>query len=132
MRAILDTNILIDFLGGIDEARTEIGLYEEPAISLISWMEVLAGARDDREEAMLRSFLTRFDIQPVTTAVAEEAVKLRRRAGIRLPDAIIWGTARVHGCILVSRNTRDFPARDPGVRVPYTLHTSGSTDDSAR
>ena len=31
----------------------------------------------------------------------------------------IWATAQVHSMLLVSRNTKDFPADAPGVRVPY-------------
>ncbi len=37
----------------------------------------------------------------------------------RLPDAIIWATAREASALLVTRNTKDFPADVPGVRVPY-------------
>lgn len=52
-------------------------------------------------------------------AVAQEAVRLRRAGRLRLPDAIIYATARVHGRTLVTRNTRDFPEGEPGVDVPY-------------
>jgi predicted nucleic acid-binding protein len=38
---------------------------------------------------------------------------------MKLPDAIIWAAAQSEDRILVTRNTRDFPAEDPGVRVPY-------------
>jgi hypothetical protein len=37
-----------------------------------------------------------------------------------LPNAYILATAQVNGAILVTRNTADFPATMPGVRVPYT------------
>ena len=40
---------------------------------------------------------------------------------LRLPDAIIWATARVAGAVLVTRNTKDVPAGDPAVRVPYSV-----------
>jgi predicted nucleic acid-binding protein len=33
---------------------------------------------------------------------------------------MILATAQVHGAILVTRNTKDFPARMPGIRIPYT------------
>jgi hypothetical protein len=38
---------------------------------------------------------------------------------LRLPDLLIWASAQVHGLILVSRNTRDFPSDQPGIHVPY-------------
>ena len=40
---------------------------------------------------------------------------------MKLLDAFILATAQVNGAILVTRNTKDFPATMPGVRVPYTL-----------
>jgi predicted nucleic acid-binding protein len=38
---------------------------------------------------------------------------------IKLLDAYIFATAQVNGSILVTRNTKDFPAQTPGIRVPY-------------
>jgi predicted nucleic acid-binding protein len=58
---------------------------------------------------------------PVDEQIAERAVGLRRVYRIRLPDAIIWATAQVHAMLLVTRNTKDYPADDPGVRAPYRL-----------
>ena len=40
---------------------------------------------------------------------------------MKLLDALILATAQIYGAILVTRNTRDFPATMPGIRVPYTL-----------
>jgi len=121
VRALFDTNILVDYLNGITQARDEIGKHENGAVSVVSWMEVLVGAEGDEEEAVIRDFLAGFQVLDVDRDTAEEAVRLRRAQRIRLPDAIIWATARVAGALLVTRNTKDFPADDPGVRVPYTL-----------
>jgi hypothetical protein len=46
---------------------------------------------------------------------------IRKKFRIRLPDAIVWATARTNGCLLVTRNARDFPAKEPGVRIPYSV-----------
>ncbi len=121
MRALLDTNVLIDYLGGIEAARDEIARHADASISLITWMEVLAGASDDRETARLESFLSSFELVAIDAEVSELAVAIRRRHRIRLPDAIIRASARTVGAVLVTRNTKDFPADDPGVRVPYSL-----------
>ncbi len=120
MKAVLDTNILVDYLNGFDDARREIDLYQRPMISPITWMEVLVGARKG-EDQPLRDFLGRFEQVPIDPAVAEAAVELRRRYRLRLPDAIVWATARTRDALLVTRDTRDFPTDDPSVRVPYTL-----------
>ena len=66
-----------------------------------------------------RRFLQRFQVVAIDAAVAEAAVHLRRSHRIKLPDAIIWASATSEGRLLVTRNTKDFPSDDPGVRVPY-------------
>jgi predicted nucleic acid-binding protein len=120
VKALFDTNILIDYLNGVDEARDELDKYPEPGISVISWMEVLVGAKPEVITAT-REFLQSFELVPLDEAVAERAVILRQQHRMRLPDAIIWASAEVHSRLLVTRNTKDFPADAPGVRVPYAL-----------
>lgn len=120
MKALLDSNILIDYLNGIDDAKREIEQYASPMISAISWMEVMVGAEPDEEE-IVRGFLSRFIQVPVDHQVAERAVEIRRVTRIRLPDAIIWASAQSEEALLVSRNSRDFPEDDPGVRIPYSV-----------
>ena len=121
MKAVFDTNILVDYLNGISAANHEIERYEEIAISIVTWMEVLAGADDAEEEGVMREFLSRFKVQPVEKAVAERAIKIRRQHKLKLPDAIIWATAKELGRILVTRNTKDFSEKDAGIRVPYKV-----------
>lgn len=84
-------------------------------------MEVMGGAENFGEERRLKAFLTQFERVPIDDEVAEIAVDIRKTTRIRLPDAIIWATARRIGGVLVTRNTRDFPHGDPGGRVPYSL-----------
>ena len=121
MKALFDTNILIDYLNGIEAARQELSLYESASISSITLMEVLVGAASGEEEVQFRAFMRRFTVLPVDMAVSEKAVELRRQYRMRLPDAMIWATAICDSSLLVTRNTRDFPTDHPGVRVPYHL-----------
>ncbi len=120
VKALFDTNILVDYLSAVPEARAELQRYTEKAVSIITWMEVMVGADRDLEAAT-RGFLSGFDLIDVNERIAERAVRLRRDHRIKLPDAIIWATAQVNAMLLVTRNTRDFPANDPGVRSPYKL-----------
>ena len=60
-------------------------------------------------------------VHPHTPEIAEEAVHLRRDRRLRLPDAFVWATARVEGVLLVTRNAKDFPVREPSIRVPYSV-----------
>jgi predicted nucleic acid-binding protein len=120
VKALFDTNILIDFLNAIPQAREELALYDERAISIITWMEVMIGA-DAGVESQTRSFLDTFTIVPLGNQVAERAVMLRREHRIKLPDAVVWASADTHSMLLVTRNTKDFAADAPGIRVPYVL-----------
>jgi predicted nucleic acid-binding protein len=120
MIAVFDTNIVIDSLNGVVEADAEYARYERVLISRITWMEILIGA--DADDANLRNFLeSHFEIIPLDLAVAETAIQLRRAHRMRLPDAIIWGTARVYDTVLVTRNTKDFNPEWDGIRLPYTI-----------
>ena len=83
-------------------------------------MEVMVGVNDDEHQA-IRSFLSRFELVSIDAEVAEIAVIIRRKSRIRLPDAIIWASAKRENALLVSRNTKDFPKESPGVRVPYQI-----------
>lgn len=121
MKALFDTNILIDYLNGIGAAREEINRYQQVAISAITWMEVMVGTNPD-EETLVRNFLSRFTLIPLTAKVAERAVEIRRATRIRLPDAIIRASAEIENALLISRNTKDFPASEPWVRIPYQLN----------
>ena len=120
MNALLDTNILIDYLNGIEAARTEIRRYSQPCISPISWMEVMVGTAAE-DEATIRRFLAVFHQIAIDHTIAERAVVIRRHHRIRLPDAFIWASAQSEGVLLVTRNSKDFPPDEPGVRVPYKL-----------
>ena len=118
VNALFDTNILIDFLLGREQARRELSRHAIRRISILSWMEVMVGT-DESTESLTRAFLDGFDVVPVTQEVAERAVDLRRRHRIKLPDAIVWASAQIAQCELVTRNTRDFRAGTTGVRIPY-------------
>jgi predicted nucleic acid-binding protein len=120
MKALFDTNILIDYLNGIEAARQEIVRYEYASISLITWMEVLVGTTAE-EDLIVRGFLHPFQVLGIDQAVAEQAITLRKVRRIKLPDAIVQATAIVGGMVLITRNTKDFPDDDTGIRVAYRL-----------
>ncbi len=118
LNALFDTNILIDYLGAVPEAKAELGRYSARAISVITWMEVMIGA-SAKVEASTREFLAGFTRIEIDDAVAMHALNLRQKYKMKLPDAIIWASAQQHAMLLVTRNTKDFPHDEPGIRVPY-------------
>ncbi len=117
---LFDSNILIDALRGHPEAANTLKQSSKRAISVITWMEVLAGEVNGEDQAA-RAFLEKFLILGLSDEVQEVGMQLRRGLKLKLMDAIILATARVSGRVLVSRNTKDFPEGTPGVRVPYQL-----------
>ena len=117
---LFDTNILIDFLNGIEAARQEMDSYDDRAISLVTWMEVMVGAREDAPR--IKAFLSRLTLLAIDSGVAAEAVRIRQQRRMKLPDAIILASARTSHRLLITRNTKDFPsAADGEVRMPYML-----------
>ncbi len=120
MRALFDTNILIDYLLGYNEAKLEIEQYNEPAISIITKMEVLVGASVDDEDK-IKSFLEHFTIIPLNEEIAEIAVEIRKNKKIKLPDAVIWASAKYINSLLITRNIKDFAAQSADIKVPYSV-----------
>jgi predicted nucleic acid-binding protein len=119
VKVVFDTNILIDYLNGVEAAKAEIQRHRQRLISVVTWMEILVGSRNQEEEDVLEMFLRDFRLVDLTRGIAREAVDIRRTSKIRLPDAIIRATAHAESALLVTRNTKDFGSDDPGVRVPY-------------
>ncbi len=117
---LFDSCILIDYLRGIPQARGECDRHTNRAISLITWMEVMAGATAANEDDT-RAFLHNFHAVSLTPEIAERAVAIRRAKKMKLPDAIIQASAEIERRVLITRNTRDFPASTSGIRVPYVL-----------
>jgi predicted nucleic acid-binding protein len=122
LNALFDTNILIDFLKRVQAAKEELARYspEEKSISLITWIEVMAGATA-ATEAGTRALLDEFLVFSISEKIAERSAVIRRERRVKLPDAIIWATAEEHARMLVTRNTRDYPSDTIGVRIPYQI-----------
>lgn len=121
MKAVFDTNILIDYLNGIGAAKEELDRYSTRLISIITWIEVMTGVSAADEERVVRGFLGFFEVVNLSADIAGETITLRKSHRMRIPDAIVYATARIQGCNLVSRNTKDFKPDWPDVRVPYRI-----------
>ena len=117
---LLDTNILTDVLRGEQDALAWLLQQQWPAISVITWIEVLVGCRCE-ETAAVETWLACFPRFPLDDAISREAVRLRQTRGLKVPDAIILATAECHGLTLATRNVRDFPLDLGGVLHPYRL-----------
>ena len=68
MSAFFDSNIVIDMLAGYPPALAEAATHAEVAISRITWVEVLIGARDSATQASWESFLAQFELVELCAA----------------------------------------------------------------
>ena len=118
---LFDSDILIDFLNGVQFAADLIGQDGDRAVSIITWIEVSAGARTPEAERLSQNLLSVFEVLGLSDAVADAAATIRRERRLKLPDAIILATARSHRLRLVTRNTKDFRPDDGDIIVPYRL-----------
>jgi hypothetical protein len=119
MKALFDTNILIDYLMGYEQAKVELEQYDQPQISIITKMEVLVGSTKDNYE-LIKDFLNNFSIISLDEAIADIAVSIRQKHKITLPDAIIWASAKHTNSLLITRNSKDF-TQAPDIKIPYQI-----------
>ena len=121
MKAVIDSDVLIDYLQGINAAKAELNRYRRPLYSVISLMELLCGAQTDDERKAVEGLLAMMERVDISEALARRAVEVRKQHGLKLPDAIVLATAEAEDCLLVTRNTKDFPRSHPQIRFPYTV-----------
>jgi len=115
-----DTNILIDWLKDKPQAIAELSRYNRHRISRIVWTEILAGEAVETR-GKVADLLAPFQMVEMDERIASAAANIRHRSKMKLLDAFILATAQVNGAILITRNTKDFPAEMPGIRIPYRL-----------
>jgi predicted nucleic acid-binding protein len=112
---LVDTDILVDHLRGAAELRARAN--DRLSYSVITRAELFAGRAE--AEGEVRRLLDGLTELPVTGLIAENAGRIRRTTGVRLPDALIAATAIKHGMRLMTRNRKDYE------RIPK-LRLSGS------
>lgn len=117
---IIDTNIWIDVLGGVPDAKQLLDNHIDIALSAISFAEVASGC-EPGELAMFEAFLeagrsaqtvevihTNDQIIKLAAAFNRHPETGRGHGKKRLPDSIIAATAFVTGRTLLTRNAADF------------------------
>lgn len=114
---LLDSNIIIYAAQpGYDALRDLIATHA-PAVSAISYVEVLGYHRlTEGEQRLLATFFQAARVLPIDQPVLDQAVALRQKRRLSLGDALIGATALVHGLQLVTHNIEDF-AWMPGLDV---------------
>jgi predicted nucleic acid-binding protein len=119
--AVFDSCILIDHLRQVKAATDLIFTIPKRIISVVTEIELHVGSQYDAPIHSAERLLELFDIEVLDRSLALLAADARRDYRLKLPDAVIYATARRLGVPLVTRNSKDFPADMPGVVLPYQL-----------
>jgi len=126
-RYLADSNVIIDYTAGLLPASSgdflEDIFNEEFLISVIVKIEVLGFDHVFNKLEAMERFLNSGTDLPLDETITNECILLRRRhKKLKLPDAIIAATAKVHGLILLTNNAKDF-ANIKSLKIlnPYDL-----------
>ncbi len=128
-RYLLDTTVLIAHLRGDESvAQSLLALLQHGdslCVSCVNIAEIERGLRPAERRAA-EALLDRMEFLMTTREAAEKAG--RYQAGwaskgktVHLADALVAGTARAHGAVLVTDNVADFPMKDLKVMRPDKL-----------
>jgi predicted nucleic acid-binding protein len=97
---------------------------DDASISVITKIEALGFSFKNAEEhEIISSICSLLKVIPVSDAIAEATIDLRKKYRIKLPDALIYATALVENKPLVTNNIADFVYLDNQVKLinPFTL-----------
>jgi len=112
--ALLDTDILVDLIRGHQPAVRLIDKLErKPAISVVTLLELVVGAKLRRDEAEIRRIESLLMVLPVDATIAwragEHCKHFKAAHGLDDLDAIIAATAEHHELDLATLNVKHFP-----------------------
>jgi len=113
MPFLVDSNVLIDVSRGIAGAIKYVdGLPESWALSQVTAMELIVGARDKRDLATIDGFLLRYPVVPLSESIGTKAYQLlkiyAKSHGLHVFDSLVAATAMERGLTLVTLNRKHY------------------------
>ena len=103
---LLDTNAIVQLLKGNKELIAVLGTADFIATSIVAEMEYLSfSGLTDADVALYQAFRGRiqvYDVPSADTVFTQLVVKARKEHGLKLPDAIIAGTAIAKGLTVLT------------------------------
>jgi len=121
---LFDTDVLIWLFRGHEPAARLVEGAQECAISVVTYMELLQGARTREETKVIKRFLADFAFStlPLTENIGLRASvyveEYGLNSGMSMADALIAATAVEQGLTLCTANRKRYqPIRDLGIKV---------------
>ena len=114
MPLLLDTNVLIYNLQGALSADVKASVRQamdakQAFISVITRIEVLGWkGYNDTTLQQMGQLLSKLAEIPLTEAVVQDTIRIRKQFGLKLPDAVIAASATVQRIALLAGNVDDF------------------------
>jgi predicted nucleic acid-binding protein len=114
VKYLWDTNIVIYYLQQQFPSQAEkfidnILIDHPPCISAITEIELLCWKTEIQKDIeILQDFIKNAIVIELEQPIKLNTALIRKQYNIKLPDAIIAATAKVHDLTLISRNTQDF------------------------
>jgi predicted nucleic acid-binding protein len=111
---LIDTDVFIWYMRGNPRAASTLERMPEPAVSVVTYMELVQGMRNKRELEALRETLHawRTQILPIDERISHKAMFYVEQHfhshALRLADALIGATAVIHGLTLLTGNTKHY------------------------
>ena len=123
---LIDTNVISDFFSKSylppAEAFIEKVIDDIPFISVMTQIESLSWVTQDiRKEQMVRDFIQKVNVIPLTSDIVEVCVKIRRAKELKTPDAIIAASAVVNNLPIITRDKNFTRIKDLQVINPFAL-----------
>jgi hypothetical protein len=112
-RYLIDTNTIIDFLGNklsstVIDWLEQIIDNQEHCLSVINKIELLSFNGDPAEMAITKAFIADATLLPITDSIIDTTIDIRKTKKVKLPDALIAATVKIHNLTIITRNISDF------------------------
>lgn len=123
---VIDTDILIDVSRATAPAINRLATEAQTAtlaISVVTYMELVVGCRNQSELQTLEKFLQQFQVLKLNESISDEALSLvctyRLSHGLLIPDALIAATAIATQSSLLTKNQKDYRFIPNLMLLPY-------------
>jgi hypothetical protein len=120
---LIDTDVLIWMLRGNVKAARAVDAAEHRSVSVVTYMELLQGARDKREVKIIQSFLAdlQFHMRPLTENIGHRASiymeEYRLTVAMTLADVLIAAAAiEAHEPLLTGNDKHYKPIKELEVK----------------